>query len=849
MGLGVELIHGGIDGSCRLVAHEAGNGQGNGCQDLSVQDDGHATLLGFQGLDGSSHVPVVRAGDDDVMRIVGNGHGDGAPLQAVTAQQAQADVARAVMAFDDGDLDDIGLRVVNEIAAVVAPDGNLPLFSDDASRQDIDGPDLVRCQVHDQFIFRKAGNADGTADGAVIGSRKGQAVPAFFGYFPAADEGRQGLEVLQILEEDDVRPLARCQGAAVVEVIAVGGVEGRHGNGRFRRQAGGDAEAQVFVEVAFLENRLGMKVVRAEQKPAQVGRRHSLDQVGQVMAGRAVAQHDIYTGLEARFDVIQGETFVVRPDPGRCIGLQVLARDTGAVAVDGLVGVIGGDELVQDGIVAVQDARAVHKFADAEDAVVCQGPFHIVGFQHSAAVVERRRRDARRHHEAENGTTVRTEILAGITTFMTMAYILAVNPTIMSAAGMDKGAVLTATALASFIGTLCMAFFANYPFALAPGMGLNAFFAFTVVLQMGYTWEMALAAVFFEGLIFIVLSLTNVREAIFNAIPITLKKAVSAGIGLFIALIGLLNAQIIVANPATKIALFSFKQSAATGTFHTVGITVLLAMLGIVFTAVLMVKKVRGNILWGILFTWILAILCELTGLYVPNPEMKMFSVIPDLSGGAAAFAPASLSPILGQLDFSRVFSLDFLVVMFAFLFVDIFDTLGTLIGVSSKANMLDERGRLPRIKGALLADAVATTIGAVLGTSTTTTFVESATGVSEGGRTGLTAVCVAVLFALSLFLSPFFMAIPAFATAPALVIVGFLMLTSVAGIDFNDFSESIPAYITIIAMPFCYSISEGISFGIISYVVINLLTGKREKISLLMYCLAVIFVMKYIFL
>ena len=452
-------------------------------------------------------------------------------------------------------------------------------------------------------------------------------------------------------------------------------------------------------------------------------------------------------------------------------------------------------------------------------------------------------------HLSENGTTVRTEILAGITTFMTMAYILAVNPTIMSAAGMDKGAVLTATALASFIGTLCMAFFANYPFALAPGMGLNAFFAFTVVLQMGYTWEMALAAVFFEGLIFIVLSLTNVREAIFNAIPITLKKAVSAGIGLFIALIGLLNAQIIVANPATKIALFSFKQSAATGTFHTVGITVLLAMLGIVFTAVLMVKKVRGNILWGILFTWILAILCELTGLYVPNPEMKMFSVIPDLSGGAAAFAPASLSPILGQLDFSRVFSLDFLVVMFAFLFVDIFDTLGTLIGVSSKANMLDERGRLPRIKGALLADAVATTIGAVLGTSTTTTFVESATGVSEGGRTGLTAVCVAVLFALSLFLSPFFMAIPAFATAPALVIVGFLMLTSVAGIDFNDFSESIPAYITIIAMPFCYSISEGISFGIISYVVINLLTGKREKISLLMYCLAGIFVMKYIFL
>lgn len=805
MGLGVELIHGGIDGSCRLVAHEAGNGQGNGCQDLSVQDDGHAALLGFQGLDGSSHVPVVRAGDDDVMRIVGNGHGDGAPLQAVTAQQAQADVARAVMAFDDGDLDDIGLQVVDEIAAVVAPDGSLPLFSDDASRQDIDGPDLVRCQVHDQFIFRKAGNADGTADGAVIGSRKGQAVPAFFGYFPAADEGRQGLEVLQILEEDDVRPLARCQGAAVVEVIAVGGVEGRHGNGRFRRQAGGDAEAQVFVEVAFLENRLGMKVVRAEQKTAQVGRRHGLDQVGQVMAGRAVAQHDIYTGLEARFDVIQGETFVVRPDLGRCIGLKVLARDTGAVAVDGLFHFIGGDELVQDSIVAVQDARAVHKFADAEDAVVCQGPFHIVGLQHSTAVVERRRWDARRHHEAD----VQGRLFCGFHHVAQAGQaadiddFMRVGDDGRRPQGYDEAAEL----FRADIRRLDMDMAFNEARCSISPMGLDDFPSF-------------------------------IRAADAGDDPVS-HDDIPGPDGLCID----------VDDPATKIALFSFKQSAATGTFHTVGITVLLAMLGIVFTAVLMVKKVRGNILWGILFTWILAILCELTGLYVPNPEMKMFSVIPDLSGGAAAFAPASLSPILGQLDFSRVFSLDFLVVMFAFLFVDIFDTLGTLIGVSSKANMLDERGRLPRIKGALLADAVATTIGAVLGTSTTTTFVESATGVSEGGRTGLTAVCVAVLFALSLFLSPFFMAIPAFATAPALVIVGFLMLTSVAGIDFNDFSESIPAYITIIAMPFCYSISEGISFGIISYVVINLLTGKREKISLLMYCLAVIFVMKYIFL
>lgn len=451
-------------------------------------------------------------------------------------------------------------------------------------------------------------------------------------------------------------------------------------------------------------------------------------------------------------------------------------------------------------------------------------------------------------HLSANGSSVKVELLAGITTFMTMAYILAVNPTILSAAGMDKGAVLTATALASCLGCLCMAFFANYPFALAPGMGLNAFFAYTVVLQMGYTWQMALSAVFMEGIIFII-SLTNVREALFNAIPMTLKKAVSAGIGLFIALIGLLNAQIIVANPATKISLFSFKQSVASGTFSTVGITVLLAMLGILFTAVLMVKKVRGNILWGILFTWILAILCEAVGWYTPDPQAHMYSVIPDLSAGAASFVPASLSPIMGQLDFSNMISFNFLVVMFAFLFVDIFDTLGTLIGVSSKANMLDENGKLPRIKGALMADSVATTAGALLGTSTTTTFVESATGVSEGGRTGLTAVCVAILFALSLFFSPFFMAIPAFATAPALVIVGFLMLTSVTGINFNDFSESIPAYITIISMPFCYSISEGISFGVISYVVINVLTGKRNKISLLMYFLAVIFILKYIFL
>ena len=451
-------------------------------------------------------------------------------------------------------------------------------------------------------------------------------------------------------------------------------------------------------------------------------------------------------------------------------------------------------------------------------------------------------------HLHENGTTVKTEFLAGITTFMTMAYILAVNPIILSATGMDKGAILTATALASCLGTVLMALFANYPFALAPGMGLNAFFAYTVVLQMGYSWEMALSAVFVEGIIFIVLSLTNIREALFNAIPMTLKKAVSAGIGLFIALIGLFNAQVVVANAATKISLFSFKESLRSGNFHTVGITVVLSLLGVLFTAILMQRKVRGNILWGILFTWILGVICELTGLYVPDPAQHMFSVIPNFSAGAAAFTPSSMAPIFGKIDFTNMLTLDFFVVMFAFLFVDIFDTLGTLIGVSSKADMLDADGKLPRIKGALMADAVATTAGAVMGTSTVTTFVESATGVSEGGKTGLTAVFVALFFLLSLFLSPVFLAITAFATAPALIIVGFLMLGAITGIEFNDLTESIPAYLTIIAMPFCYSVSEGISFGVISYVLINLLTGKREKISILMYVLAVLFICKYIF-
>lgn len=449
-------------------------------------------------------------------------------------------------------------------------------------------------------------------------------------------------------------------------------------------------------------------------------------------------------------------------------------------------------------------------------------------------------------HLKKNNTNVKTEMIAGLTTFMTMAYILAVNPSILSATGMDKGAILTATALASMLGTLFMAFMANYPFALAPGMGLNAYFAYTVVLQMGYSWQVALAAVLTEGVVFIILSLTSVREAIFNAIPLNLKRAVSVGIGLFIAFIGLLNAKIIVANAATKVALFSFKGSVTQGTFYSEGIPVLLALLGILFTALLMVKKVKGDILWGILFTWVLGMLCESTGLYVPNPKLGMFSTFPNLSQG---FMPASLSPIMGHLDFSKFFSFDFVVVVFAFLFVDLFDTLGTLIGVATKANMLDKDGKLPRIRGALMADSLATCAGALLGTSTTTTFVESASGVAAGGRTGLASVFTALLFALSLFLSPFFLAIPAFATTPALVMVGFLMVSAVSDIDFSDFSEAIPSYITIIAMPFCYSISEGISFGVISYVIINVLWGKTAKISPLMYLLALLFVCKYIFL
>ncbi len=451
-------------------------------------------------------------------------------------------------------------------------------------------------------------------------------------------------------------------------------------------------------------------------------------------------------------------------------------------------------------------------------------------------------------HLKENKTDVRTEVIAGVTTFMTMAYILAVNPNILEASGMDRGAVFTATALSAFIATCLMALLSNYPFVLAPGMGLNAYFAYTVVLGMGYSWQQALAAVFVEGLIFILLSLTNVREAIFNSIPMNLKHAVSVGIGLFIAFIGLQNAKIVVNNDSTLVSVFSFKSAVKDGTFNSMGITVLLALIGILVTAVLLVKNIKGSILWGILITWGLGIICQFVGLYVPNPELGFFSLLPDFSNGISV---PSMAPTFMKMDFSIVFSLDFVVIMFAFLFVDMFDTLGTLIGVASKADMLDKDGKLPKIKGALLSDAVGTSVGAVCGTSTVTTFVESASGVAEGGRTGLTAIVAAILFGLSLFLSPIFLAIPSFATAPALIVVGFLMLTSITKIDFNDYTEAIPCFIAIIAMPFMYSISEGIAMGVISYVVINLVTGKakEKKISVLMYVLAVLFILKYVFL
>lgn len=443
----------------------------------------------------------------------------------------------------------------------------------------------------------------------------------------------------------------------------------------------------------------------------------------------------------------------------------------------------------------------------------------------------------------ENNTNVRTEVVAGITTFMTMAYILAVNPDILSVSGMDKNAVLMATALAAFIGTLAMALLANYPFALAPGLGLNAYFAYTICGNMGYPWQFALFAVFIEGLIFIVLSLTNVREAIFDAIPLQLKKGVSVGIGLFVAFIGLQNGYLVVNDDNTLVSVVDFRTN-----FSTVGISALLCIIGLFVIAILYVKKIKGSILIGIIVTWILGMICQAVGIYTVDVEGGFYSLYPSWS----TFDLTAIGSTFGQcfnVDFAGVRIFDFIVIICSFLFVDMFDTLGTLIGVANKANMLDKNGKLPRIREALLADAIATSAGAVLGTSTTTTFVESSAGVSEGGRTGLASVVTGVLFLLAIFLSPIFCAIPGFATAPALLFVGFLMVGAVVEIDFKDMTEAIPAYLCLLAMPLMYSISEGIAVGVISYVVINLVCGKAKKITPLMYILAVLFVLKYVFL
>lgn len=414
--------------------------------------------------------------------------------------------------------------------------------------------------------------------------------------------------------------------------------------------------------------------------------------------------------------------------------------------------------------------------------------------------------------------SVRTEILAGLTTFLTMAYILAVNPNILSAAGMDKGALFTTTVIASGLTTLLMAIYAKLPFALAPGMGLNAFFAFSVCLTLGYHWQMALTAVLIEGILFILLTISNLREKIVDALPMTLKYAISAGIGLFIAFIGLQNAGIVVNNDATLIGLGSITHG-----------TGLLGVIGVVITSVLLVLKVRGSLLFGILATTIIGIPMGITH----------FDGIVGM--------PPSIEPIFFKFEWDQIFTKEMVVIVFTFLFVDMFDTIGTLVGVSTKAGMVDENGRIPHLKKAFMVDAVGTTAGAMLGTSTITTFVESASGVGEGGRTGLTSFTTGICFLVALFLAPFFLSVPGAATAPVLILVGLMMMSQVTKINFSDYSEAIPAFICIVMMPMAYSISEGIVLGLLSYVLINLLTGKLKKITVSMIILAVIFCFKYV--
>lgn len=449
----------------------------------------------------------------------------------------------------------------------------------------------------------------------------------------------------------------------------------------------------------------------------------------------------------------------------------------------------------------------------------------------------------------QHGTTVGTEIRGGVITFMAMVYILIVNPSILSASGMPADAVFVATAIASGVATILMGIYAKLPFALAPGMGLNAYFAYSICLGLGKSWQFALTCVLIEGVIFIVLSLTGVREAIFRAIPQSLRYGVSIGIGLFIAFIGLINAKIVVPSAATTVAHYDFASNIAT--FNSEGITVMLAILGIIITGILIYKKVPGNLLWGILGTWIVGMICQALGLYQPNPELGAYSLFPNFSGGITGIS--AVTQTLFQFEFSAIATGEFWFAVFAFLFVDIFDTLGTLTGCAIQGGMLDEEGNLPNMKQALMTDALGTTLGSCLGTSTVTTFVESSTGISAGARTGLSAVVTGILFLMSLLLSPIFLAIPSFATAPALVLVGFFMLQSSASqVDWKDPSEGIPAFLTLIMMVLAYSIATGIAWGFVSYVGINLVVKyvfkKEKQLSPVMIVLAVLFIVKFAF-
>ena len=460
---------------------------------------------------------------------------------------------------------------------------------------------------------------------------------------------------------------------------------------------------------------------------------------------------------------------------------------------------------------------------------------------------------------AERKTDVKTELVAGLTTFMTMAYILAVNPNVLSAAGVPRGGVFVATAVAAVVGTLLMAFLANYPFVLAPSMGLNAFFAYSVVNGMGYSWQFALLAVFAEGLAFLALSLTPVREAIFNAIPLSLKKAVSAGIGLFICFIALQSAKIVVDDGATLVGCIDF----ASAPFRTQGVCAVLALVGTMLTGVMLAKGVRGAILFGIALTWVLGMSAQALGIYVPDVSAGYQSLYPSFTlvgivdafgefgkTAGALFNPSAwthtVNGVVVSSGWALAGSLDFFVVLFAFFFVDLFGTLGTLIGISMKGGFLDKDGRLPRISGALCTDAIATSFGALMGTSTTTTYVESASGVMAGGRTGLTSVAAAVLFALALLFAPVFLAVPSFATAPALIVVGYMMLSSCSEIDWTDAGEALPAFLAVVAMPFTYSIANGIMLGVIAFTAVNALCGRFSRIHWVMYVLTAVFVAKY---